>query len=208
MILAHTYSFILVILVNSIPILGFWLWNWTTEDLFRLFWIETVIIGLFNFLKMPFAHDDRKERQPKWAAMLMFLPIFVFLTGLTAGLATLGSKADSSYSGIFSRQYLDGLMEISPIIISIFGLHLGIFIKYLISKEYRQTSFKRLFIQPYLRIAFLFTFPLVLLMPAVLIYGLTGSFDWMNVWMLVVPFVIAKIVIDLYLRTYQIDYAK
>lgn len=61
-------SAMLLILVNLIPIIGVIIFKWNPYDILILYWLENIVIGIFNFLRMFFVKGDetrirREERE-------------------------------------------------------------------------------------------------------------------------------------------------
>lgn len=50
-------SILLIVVSNSIPFWGVLYGGWELETLFHLYWYETVVIGIFALLKVPYAQD-------------------------------------------------------------------------------------------------------------------------------------------------------
>lgn len=73
-------SFIaLLILLNSVPIYGVFVWGWQSFDLIFLYWLENVIIGIFMILRIL----ARRYSHPVELAMPLFLaPFFTFHFGM------------------------------------------------------------------------------------------------------------------------------
>ena len=56
-------SLTIIILLNLLPIWGVWQWGWTPFVVFYLFWLETLIIAFFNFLKIIFCRGDEYDNR-------------------------------------------------------------------------------------------------------------------------------------------------
>jgi hypothetical protein len=70
---------IALVLANLIPLAGVLIWRWEVFPLLLLFWMENVLIGIFNVCKMLLA----APAQPlTWAAKLFFVPFFSFHYGM------------------------------------------------------------------------------------------------------------------------------
>lgn len=55
---AHPFRTLSILLVNSIPLIGVLFWGWHVFPLMLLFWLENVLLGIFNVIKMLFAQGD------------------------------------------------------------------------------------------------------------------------------------------------------
>ena len=64
---------------NVVPVVGVLFWGWTVFPLIFLYWLENVVVGGFNVLKMLTADPD----QPiEWIAKLFLIPFFCFHFGM------------------------------------------------------------------------------------------------------------------------------
>ncbi len=54
-------STIVLVVTNLIPIVGVFLWDWGAFDVIALYWLENVIIGLVNVLKMVTCNPNLEE---------------------------------------------------------------------------------------------------------------------------------------------------
>jgi len=54
-------STIVLVVTNLIPIVGVFLWDWNAFDVIALYWVENVIIGLMNVLKMVTCSPNLEE---------------------------------------------------------------------------------------------------------------------------------------------------
>lgn len=84
-----------LILANMVPVLGVLFGRWTVSDVMIIYWLENVIVGFFNVLRMVFAQggmapDVNKAivaltPQPRLlqnVAKLFFIPFFIFHYGM------------------------------------------------------------------------------------------------------------------------------
>jgi hypothetical protein len=51
----------LIIALNLLPVAGLLWWGWTPFSVFYLFWIETLIVAFFNFLKIIICRGDEYD---------------------------------------------------------------------------------------------------------------------------------------------------
>lgn len=68
----RTPSDIILLAANVLPLAGVMLWGWKVFDIMLLYWIENIVIGVFNILKMLTLMSRRKL----WLA----IPIVPFFT--------------------------------------------------------------------------------------------------------------------------------
>src|SRR5437667_1139772 len=75
-------SVIALVAANLVPLVGVFVFRWEVFPLLFLFWLENIVVGVSNVLKMLFA----APRDPaRWAAKLFFIPFFcVHYGGFTA----------------------------------------------------------------------------------------------------------------------------
>ncbi|MEX1202207.1 MAG: DUF6498-containing protein [Ferruginibacter sp.] len=57
-----TNSKFIIIILNCIPILGVVFYSWAPFEMFWLFWVETLIIALFNAIRIFFAQNHPKDQ--------------------------------------------------------------------------------------------------------------------------------------------------
>lgn len=65
-----------LLLVNLLPVFGVLFFGWSVFDVMVLFWLENVVIGLFNILRM----GTRMLLMREWAGLLL-IPFFAFHYG-------------------------------------------------------------------------------------------------------------------------------
>ena len=72
-------SVVALVLANLVPLVGVLVWRWEVFPLLLLFWLENVLVGLFNVAKMLVASPT----QPlSWAAKLFLIPFFTVHYGM------------------------------------------------------------------------------------------------------------------------------
>lgn len=69
-----------LMLVNMLPVFGVMFLGWTVFDVMVLFWLENVVIGLMNILRM----GTRMVLLREWAGLLL-IPFFTFHYGAFCG---------------------------------------------------------------------------------------------------------------------------
>ncbi|HEX2751507.1 MAG TPA: DUF6498-containing protein [Alphaproteobacteria bacterium] len=184
-------SGIFLITANLVPLIGVLFWDWRVFDVMLLFWLENVIIGIFNILKMS-AWIIRTGRSLAFIAIVFFavhygifaFGHFVILMGLFGDVQP-GDKTDLAL--ILSRPEFHT--------IGFYGAALGLFASHLFSfcanflgrREIAKTNMHILMIAPYKRVMILHVTLIVggaaaqiLKQPAwamVLLIGLKIAFD-------------------------------
>jgi hypothetical protein len=71
---AVTPSVVALILANAFPIFGVLFLGWTVFPLMLLYWLENVIVGLFNVAKMMLAQPSDVAY---WAGKVFLIPFFI-----------------------------------------------------------------------------------------------------------------------------------
>jgi hypothetical protein len=154
-------SVLWLILANLGPLFGVFFLHWQVFPILLLFWIENVMVGLFNALKMLLA-------TPKvisiWLAKLFIIPFFC----VHYGLFTLvhGVFVFGFFGGYFGE--LDGFPNADSVFQVIADFQLGwavlaLFLSHLVSfvinyvgkGEYKQSKLMELMFQPYSRVVIL-----------------------------------------------------
>ena len=155
-----------LILANLIPVYGVWFEGWNAAQIFLVFCLETVIIGIFNVVKMACVTifvrpKDIWESNGAMSVVggFFFIVFFIFHYGFFVFVQT---QIFFSVSGILeSRSFLGSYREIPEALGTDGQLVLLIFITYytlhtlysfFLSGEYKTISMGKLMIQPYSRI--------------------------------------------------------
>jgi hypothetical protein len=74
-------SALALVAANLVPLAGVVLFGWTVFATLLLFWVENVIVGAFNVLRMLVAQP---QIGAMWAAKLFMIPFFTFHYGMFA----------------------------------------------------------------------------------------------------------------------------
>lgn len=161
-----TTSDFLLILVNMIPVYGVWFEGWNASQIFLVYCMETIIIGILNVMKMAFItifikhkeeweNNDTTTLQSGWLFIFFFIfhyGLFVFVqTQIFFGVSGL-IKNDSllgSYASIPNALGNDG-----KLLLLIFITYYTVqnFRDFILSGEYKTISLGTLMFQPYGRI--------------------------------------------------------
>jgi hypothetical protein len=154
-------SVLFLILANLVPIFGVFILHWQVFPILLLFWMENVMVGLFNALKMLLATPTVPSI---WIAKLFIIPFFC----LHYGLFTLahGVFVFGFFGGYFSE--LDSFPNANSVSQGIADFQLGwavlaLFLSHIVSfainyvgkGEYKQAKLMELMFQPYSRVAIL-----------------------------------------------------
>jgi hypothetical protein len=154
-------SALVLILANLVPLYGVFILHWQVFPILLLFWMENVIVGLFNVLKMALATPAVPSM---WIAKMFIIPFFCFHYGLFTlahGVFVFGffggyfTELDSFPNANSVLQGIDDF-QLGWAVLALFLSHLISFaINYVRKGEYKQAKLKELMIQPYSRVVIL-----------------------------------------------------
>lgn len=163
-----TYSDLLLIIANLLPLYGVWFEGWDPKQMFLVYCLETIIIGGYNVIKMIIVTVYRKKdvwegaggsrsAVSGWFFILFFIfhyGFFVFIqTAIFSGVSGLSSSGVfgplTFLSKIFSYLSIDA-KTVLYIFILMYGLRM--LFDFIINGRYREISLGILMFQPYLRI--------------------------------------------------------
>lgn len=149
-----------LVLANLVPVYGVLVLGWDVFPLMLLFWLENVVIGLFNVLRLLCA---RPADGPTWLVKLFMVPFFVVHYGLFTFVHGVFVLALFSGSGDGGTGMPFGLIR--PVADAIATWHLGLpllvltashlysFVtNYLVGGEYRRTPLLKIMFLPYGRV--------------------------------------------------------
>ena len=156
-----------LISANLLPVVGVFAWNWSPYEVFMVYALETIIVGLFTLLKMAIVTAIRKTdiwyngnsrtTQSGFFFMLFFLVhygLFVAIqTGLFIRVSGIGRQHHAGFFDFFLHwpQYLgkDAWYMLTGFLIS-YCFHL--IWNFLRTGQYKTISMMHLMFQPYGRI--------------------------------------------------------
>jgi len=162
---AHWYSpsSLVLIAANLIPLYGVLVLDWPVFPMMLLFWLENVVIGILNALRMLLADPVDLV---SWAAKLFMVPFFSFHFGMFTAIH--GIFVVSIFGGKTYRQLDHGLWPIEGVrqaitdfdirwaLIALLLSHVFSFVwNYLLRGEYRCAALKELMQRPYRRVIIL-----------------------------------------------------
>ena len=191
----HRSSALTLLAANVLPLLGVLFWGWSTFSVVVVYWVENVVIGLINVLKMLFCKNPQGDR-PEFAEIhtmeamtaKVFLSCFftvhyggfcavhgVFVFALLGGAG--GGMGAPFGNGLRQGEFLretGAIWGIAALAVS----HFYSFVRnYLIAGEFRRVSLSQLMVKPYGRIVVLHV---AILLGAFAAFGL-GSPVWILV---------------------------
>ncbi len=158
-----------LIIANLIPVIGVWFLNWSAKEVFLVYCLETIIIGLFTLLKMLITGLFARKKdiwetkggavtkQPFWFFMLFFIVhygIFVAVQmGIFFGVSGLGDEYGITFFNFFSK-WPSLLTSEAYIMLGVFVLSYGFRMTsdFILTGDYKTSSLGYLMFQPYGRI--------------------------------------------------------
>lgn len=186
-------SSLALVLANLVPLAGVLFFGWRVFDVLMLYWLENVIIGVINVMRMAITQDSGK-----WFLMPFFsvhYGVFCYghlmaVTGLFSD--SLGAANVWEYFLGVPLSELGSASSMAPQWIAVISIAASHLISYIVNfvgaGEYRRTTAQKLMLRPYGRIVVLH----------VAIIGGAALIDWLGspISMLVL-LVAAKIALDL-----------
>jgi hypothetical protein len=156
-----------VIIANLVPLAGGWFLGWSAREIFLVYCLETIIIGLFTLLKMlvtglikkndAWQNQGTVSRQPFWFFMLFFMVHYGMFVAIQMGLffsvSGIGKEFDVTLSNFFSR-WPAMLDHEAYIMLGVFVVSYGFRLTndFILSGAYKTASLGFLMFQPYGRI--------------------------------------------------------
>lgn len=160
-------SLAVLVAANLLPVAGVAAFGWKVADLVFVYWLENVVIGVFNAARMAMAQGtvDRKTGQPldafgRWFMRLFMVPFFIvhyggFCLGHGVFLATLfppgGGEQGQDLDDVLVRVATDPVFLL--VAAALFASHGYSFLRhYVAGGEYRTASIDAQMMRPYKRI--------------------------------------------------------
>jgi len=156
-----------LIAANLLPVAGVWFWNWSPYEVFLVYCLETIIIGIYNLVKMGIVTISRKTdiwyngpsrtKQSGLFFMLFFLlhyGIFVGVQmGIFFGVSGIGKGTHITAFNFFYKWPRlisnDSLVMLCAFVI---GYGFKMVVDFILSRRYRTVPMMLLMFQPYGRI--------------------------------------------------------
>ncbi len=141
-----TFSAAALIIANAVPILGVMFWGWDAAAILVLYWLESVVIGLLNVIKLLTAGGFNKVSRN------LFLAVFFTVH---YGLFTFGHGTFLAQT-FEAKPIIDGLKEGGPLLwtaISFVISHLvSMVVNYYGKGEYLRAKANDIMMLPYSRV--------------------------------------------------------
>ena len=151
-----TPSQVALVLANAVPLVGVLLLGWTVFPLLLLYWLENVVVGAFNVLKMLLA----KPAEPVyWAGKLFLIPFFIvhfggftFVHGVLV-VAFFGPKGIQPFDLLTAVPAAIRANQLGWGLLSLIASHgFSFYWNYVKNGEYQRASLQALMGQPYSRV--------------------------------------------------------
>lgn len=156
-----TSSATALVLANLVPLAGVLLFGWDVFVVVFLFWLENVVVGFFNLLRMLWV-ERGAERFP--LAKLFVMPFFLVHYGMFTAihgvfvLVLFGGMADrvSGFPTVRSVTEIVSQYHLWIPVLALFASHGYSFVaNYVARQEYRRVTLQQLMQQPYSRVVVL-----------------------------------------------------
>ena len=155
-------------IANLLPVVGVWFFNWSAQEVFLVYCLETIIIGIFALLKMLITGLIKKNdewqttggsiiKQPFWFFMFFFLIHYSFFVAVQMGIffsvSGIGDQNGITISNFLSK-WPSLLTNDAYIMLGVFIVSYSFrFISdFILSGDYKTSSLGSLMFQPYGRI--------------------------------------------------------
>ena len=164
-----TSSAIFLILANAVPIFGVLFWGWDARSILILYWLESVIIGGLNIIKILSIREEQGRVKPFLLSNLGSAAFFTVHFGMFTWVHGAFLKEIFGVDSLLS-----GLIQGGPIIWTLLSFLIShafsMFVNFYGKKEYLGRSPNEQMMQPYSR---------VFVMHLVVLFGgfLVQSFD-------------------------------
>lgn len=162
-----TQSDYFLIAANLLPVVGVWAWGWSPKEVFLVYCLETIIIGIFNLVKMGVVTIVRKTdtwyngpsrtKQSGLFFMLFFLLHYGLFVGVQMGIFFgVSGIGEGRHINAFSFFYKwpqlisnDSLIMLGAFV---FCYGFKVLFDFILSGEYKTIPMTLLLFQPYGRI--------------------------------------------------------
>jgi Family of unknown function (DUF6498) len=162
-----TRTDIYLIAANLLPVYGVWVLGWNAIEVFIVYAMETLIVGMLTVLKLSIASvsgnksndwyvGDKKVKQPGILFILFFIVHYGIFAAVQTSIFSESANINPPGSGLlyfFFHWYnfinKDIAIMLSGFIISYLARS---FLPFIVNREYKTTSMMRLMFEPYGRI--------------------------------------------------------
>ena len=178
-----------LVLANLVPVIGVLFWDWKVFDILAVFWLENVIIGFVNILRMGTRLVLLKDISAIFTApfFCVHYGLFTYVHGVFL-MSFFGDKVKSGGPAELIMHVVErgGLFWAAA---GLLASHLVSFaVNFVLRKEYERVTTKELMATPYLRV--------IVMHMTVLLGGWIVLVTEETLWTLA-PLVLIKIAVDL-----------
>lgn len=157
--LAFTPSLVALVLANLWPLVGVILLGWTVFAVLFLFWIENVIVGVFNVGRMWMASGPSQKAGASKATLIPFFMVHYGMFAAVHGLFVIVLFGGDPGAMLLSPTLVTRTIAetgIWPAALALTASHGFSFVaNYLVGGEFRTTSLETAMVQPYARVVVL-----------------------------------------------------
>jgi hypothetical protein len=158
-----------LVIANLIPVIGVWFLNWSAKEVFLVYCLETIIIGIFTLIKLFIAGIFGKTtdvwqstggsvtKQPFWFFMIFFIlhyGLFVAVQmGIFFSVSGIGDENGITFWNFFSK-WPTLLTKDAYIMLGVFIVSYGFRLTsdFILTGDHKTSSLGYLMFQPYGRI--------------------------------------------------------
>lgn len=185
---ASKFALIFLILANLLPVIGVMYWGWSLSVLITVYWLENLIIGIFNIPKIALSIGTVREKIGTTAFFIFHYGLFWLGHGLFLLVALMPAIRKNPIVGV---REVDSVFNVSVrlTLLSLFASHLISFLFNFMRhhKDNEAYATAQMF-APYGRVFLLH----ILILVGAYLAGEFGS----SIWVLVL-FVVMKLIIDI-----------
>ena len=162
-----TRSDIYLIVANLLPVYGVWVLGWNAIEVFIVYAMETLIVGMLTVLKLSIASasgnksndwyvGDKKVKQPGILFIIFFIVHYGIFAAVQTSIFAESANINPPGSGLlyfFFHWYNFITKDIAIMLCGFIVSWLArSFIPFIVNREYKTTSMMRLMFEPYGRI--------------------------------------------------------
>jgi hypothetical protein len=153
-------STLALLVSNAVPLIGVFFMGWQVFPLVLLYWLENVIVGGFNVLRLSTADPDSIAANAGKVVLIPFFCVHYGMFTLVHGVFVLALFGGGQYATDFPTPalVLHAILNtgIGVAVFALFCSHAVSFVwNYLLGGEYRQVPLMKLMFQPYSRVVVL-----------------------------------------------------
>ena len=144
-------SIFILILANSLPLLGILFFSWDVFSILLLYWLETIVIGFFNVLKMLAIGKEKA-----WPLILVFIIHYLIFNVVHLMLLIFIFAPRNILSNLWFLNLDELFNYLQTVIVALMPLFIShgfsLFFNFLKKKEYLETKIVKQMFQPYKRV--------------------------------------------------------